>query len=333
MPMPRHLPAPPSFARFRRFLALLPAGLPTLVACLVVVTVSVSGPSHAGVAATAQPASAGPPAGGTAAPGQPASTPISPASTAAQALPPSLIATGSSGAITASRVMHASDRAAGDTAATSASPVPQPSRPAAPTTAGSEPTQGGGTPRVAGDGAVNLALAGSVVKSGVVPYSCATDQAVSNVTLTIQEQPSGAADASATYPPTKLSILTCVTAAAATGPASPTGAPAPGSPGRGAGGPTAQQPAVVPQVVSVYDDMSAQDNLRLWGVMVGLRGLDLSQQVDEILQEVGLTSRALDVVGTFPAGLKQRLTMGVGLLYAQQAAFRVDPAAETGTGE
>ncbi len=71
---------------------------------------------------------------------------------------------------------------------------------------------------------------------------------------------------------------------------------------------------VVPQEVALYDDLSAEENLRFWGEMRGLRGERLRREVEEKLEMTGLKERAKSRVKTFSGGMKRRLNLAVGLL-------------------
>ncbi len=71
---------------------------------------------------------------------------------------------------------------------------------------------------------------------------------------------------------------------------------------------------VVPQEIALYDDLSAEENLRFWGEMRGLRGAQLRREVEEKLEMTGLAERARSRVKTFSGGMKRRLNIAVGLL-------------------
>ncbi|MGD1991932.1 MAG: ABC transporter ATP-binding protein, partial [Anaerolineae bacterium] len=71
---------------------------------------------------------------------------------------------------------------------------------------------------------------------------------------------------------------------------------------------------VVPQGLALYDDLTAQENLRFWGEMRGLGGSELQEEVTEKLELTGLTDHARARVNTFSGGMKRRLNLAVGLL-------------------
>ncbi len=75
-----------------------------------------------------------------------------------------------------------------------------------------------------------------------------------------------------------------------------------------------QKIGVVPQELALYDDLSAEENLRFWGEMRGLGGAQLREEIREKLALMELEERARDRVKTFSGGMKRRLNLAVGLL-------------------
>ena len=72
---------------------------------------------------------------------------------------------------------------------------------------------------------------------------------------------------------------------------------------------------VVPQEISVYEDLTARDNLNFWGSLYGLKGPELKTRVDEAMHRVGLADRANSKVKEFSGGMKRRLNLSMGLLH------------------
>jgi heme exporter protein A len=69
---------------------------------------------------------------------------------------------------------------------------------------------------------------------------------------------------------------------------------------------------VVSHLPLLYGDLTAEENLRFYGRMYGL--LDLPRRIDEILEQVGLSSRRRDLVRNFSRGMQQRLAIGRAIL-------------------
>ena len=82
---------------------------------------------------------------------------------------------------------------------------------------------------------------------------------------------------------------------------------------------------VVPQEIALYDDLSALENLNFWGKMYGLTGSELSDRVDEVLEQVGLRDRAKQRIKTYSGGMKRRVNIGVGLLHQPRLLFLDEP--------
>jgi ABC-2 type transport system ATP-binding protein len=88
--------------------------------------------------------------------------------------------------------------------------------------------------------------------------------------------------------------------------------------GRPIGGdddPVKQKLGLVPQDLALYDELTAEQNLQLFGGLYGLRGAGLEKAMAETLGLVGLGERRSDKVGTFSGGMKRRLNLAAALLH------------------
>jgi ABC-2 type transport system ATP-binding protein len=72
---------------------------------------------------------------------------------------------------------------------------------------------------------------------------------------------------------------------------------------------------LVPQDIALYEELTANDNLRFFGALFGLHGTAADAAIHAALTLVGLAERARDRVGTFSGGMKRRLNLAAGLLH------------------
>jgi len=63
----------------------------------------------------------------------------------------------------------------------------------------------------------------------------------------------------------------------------------------------------------LYGDLTAEENLRFYGRMYGIIGID--SRINEVLELVGLIKRRRDLVRTFSRGMQQRLSIGRAVLH------------------
>lgn len=82
---------------------------------------------------------------------------------------------------------------------------------------------------------------------------------------------------------------------------------------------------VVPQEVAIYPDLTAVQNLRFFGRLQGLRGRQLDDRVDDVLDLIGLAQSADHLVGTFSGGMSRRLNFGIALLHEPRFVVLDEP--------
>jgi ABC-2 type transport system ATP-binding protein len=82
---------------------------------------------------------------------------------------------------------------------------------------------------------------------------------------------------------------------------------------------------LAPQEISLYPDLTAQENLAFFGRLHGLRGAELSKRSDRLLELVGLTARGHDRVRTYSGGMKRRLNLACGLLHQPRLLLLDEP--------
>jgi ABC-2 type transport system ATP-binding protein len=81
----------------------------------------------------------------------------------------------------------------------------------------------------------------------------------------------------------------------------------------------------VPQDIALYPDLSAAENLRLFGRLYGLSGDRLQERVGVALELVGLDDRSGDRVETFSGGMKRRANLAAGLLHEPRLLVLDEP--------
>jgi ABC-2 type transport system ATP-binding protein len=82
---------------------------------------------------------------------------------------------------------------------------------------------------------------------------------------------------------------------------------------------------IVPQELAVYGQLTGRENLRFFGELYGLAGVDLARRVDEVLRAVALTDRADARVDTYSGGMKRRLNLGAALLHRPRLLLLDEP--------
>jgi ABC-2 type transport system ATP-binding protein len=82
---------------------------------------------------------------------------------------------------------------------------------------------------------------------------------------------------------------------------------------------------VVAQAQSVDVKLTAAENLMHQGHLYGLRGPRLKQRIAEMLEHVGLSDRADDLVETFSGGMQRRVELAKGLMHRPAVLLLDEP--------
>jgi len=80
---------------------------------------------------------------------------------------------------------------------------------------------------------------------------------------------------------------------------------------------------VVSHLPLLYGDLSAEENLRFYGRMYAVDGLE--NRISEVLDQVGLILRRRDLVRTFSRGMQQRLAIGRAILHDPEVLLLDEP--------
>lgn len=86
-----------------------------------------------------------------------------------------------------------------------------------------------------------------------------------------------------------------------------------------------QKIGLVPQDLALFDELSARENLKLFGALYGIKGAALNARCDDVLTLVKLEDRAGDKPGTFSGGMKRRLNIAAAMLHDPQLLILDEP--------
>ncbi len=96
--------------------------------------------------------------------------------------------------------------------------------------------------------------------------------------------------------------------------------------GRPAGDPAARRGlGLVPQGLALYPQLTAAENLEVFGGLFGVPAAELPGRVRELLEAVQLTDRGGGLVKTFSGGMKRRLNLAAALLHRPRLLLCDEP--------
>ncbi|HEQ2397667.1 TPA: ABC transporter ATP-binding protein [Streptococcus pyogenes] len=81
----------------------------------------------------------------------------------------------------------------------------------------------------------------------------------------------------------------------------------------------------VPQDIAVYPDLTAYENVELFGSLYGLKGAQLKKQVLKSLEFVGLHSQAKQFPSQLSGGMKRRLNIACALVHSPKLIIFDEP--------
>jgi ABC-2 type transport system ATP-binding protein len=81
------------------------------------------------------------------------------------------------------------------------------------------------------------------------------------------------------------------------------------------------------QMFTLYDDLTAAENIRFYGMVYGLSDAELAVRKDEIIHMAGLDGRENVITRTLSGGWKQRLALGCAIVHRPKVVFLDEPTA------
>jgi len=94
---------------------------------------------------------------------------------------------------------------------------------------------------------------------------------------------------------------------------------------RGETDPVKRRMGLVPQDLALHDELSARENLALFGALYSITGAALQRATDEALAITDLTDRARDRVANFSGGMKRRLNLAAALVHSPSILLLDEP--------
>jgi ABC-2 type transport system ATP-binding protein len=81
------------------------------------------------------------------------------------------------------------------------------------------------------------------------------------------------------------------------------------------------------QQFTLYNELTARENIRFYGQVYGLSSAELDQRQDELLRMAGLLGHENMLTGNLSGGWKQRLALGCAIVHRPRVVFLDEPTA------
>lgn len=86
-----------------------------------------------------------------------------------------------------------------------------------------------------------------------------------------------------------------------------------------------KQMGYIPQEICLEQQVTAEQNLRFFGQLYGLKGKALQKRTEEVLCEIGLDKNGKEKVDTFSGGMKRRLNIGCAFMHRPRIIMMDEP--------
>jgi len=81
----------------------------------------------------------------------------------------------------------------------------------------------------------------------------------------------------------------------------------------------------VPQEIALYQSLSGYENLKYFGGLYGLSGVELKKRIEAVSEIIGINERLKDKVEHYSGGMKRRINIGVALLHNPKLIIMDEP--------
>lgn len=82
---------------------------------------------------------------------------------------------------------------------------------------------------------------------------------------------------------------------------------------------------MVPQEIVIFNDLTTRENLNFFGGLYGIKGKELKERVDEVLDFIGLREYEKAMPKKFSGGMKRRLNIGCALVHSPELLIMDEP--------